>query len=568
MQRSNQTVVVARVQAYRRLIQDIEHAHQPRADLRRQPNPLRLSARQRPGRTIEGQVVQADVDQELQTLADLLEDAVGDLALAGRERSLVAAQAADPGEGGRHRPGGDVDDVEPVDRHRQRLGAQALAPTARTRPLGHVFLDLGADVLGLRLLVATFQVPNDAFVGGAEGRPASVPTYIAHRDLFAIGAVQKEFQLGGGEGLDRRFQVDVVMVGDGLDHLPVVALLLATLVRPFEGDHGAIGDRQAAIGNDPIGVDLQLDAEPLAFGASPMRGVEGKGAGFELGQRRAVLRASQLLGEGDIDGRGLARGLVPVAVELGDDHPAVSQTQRRLDRIRQAGAEGLPILAGLVLDDEAVDHGLDRVGLVAVELDLLIDALDVTVDAHPGEPGAADLLEDGLVGPFPAAHQGRQDEHAGAGRQFLHGFDDLLGRLLPHLAAADRAMRHADASEQQTQVIVDFRDRADGRARVVRNALLVDRYGRGQAVDVVDIGLVQLAEELACVGGKRLDVAPLPFGEDRVEGQRRLARPGDSRDHDQPVARDLQVDVFQIVLACANNDDLVLGHVGAAPDDV
>lgn len=51
------------------------------------------------------------------------------------------------------------------------------------------------------------------------------------------------------------------------------------------------------------------------------------------------------------------------------------------------------------------------------------------------------------------------------------------------------------------------------------NSLLFYRNGRGQTRDIVNIGLVQDTEELACVCGKGLDVASLSFSEDRVEGQ-------------------------------------------------
>ena len=47
LQRRQQPVVVALVQPDRRFVEDVEHADQRRADLRRQPNALRLAARER-----------------------------------------------------------------------------------------------------------------------------------------------------------------------------------------------------------------------------------------------------------------------------------------------------------------------------------------------------------------------------------------------------------------------------------------------------------------------------------------------------------------------------------------
>ena len=56
--------VVALVEPDRRLVEDVQDAHQGRPDLGRQADPLRLAARQRHARPVEGQVVEPDVDEE------------------------------------------------------------------------------------------------------------------------------------------------------------------------------------------------------------------------------------------------------------------------------------------------------------------------------------------------------------------------------------------------------------------------------------------------------------------------------------------------------------------------
>ena len=101
-QRAEQALVVALVQADRRLVEDVHHADQAGADLGRQADALRLAAGQRVGAAIERQVVEADVEQEAQALADLLDDLVGDLAAPARELQLVEERAA------RRRPAGRV----------------------------------------------------------------------------------------------------------------------------------------------------------------------------------------------------------------------------------------------------------------------------------------------------------------------------------------------------------------------------------------------------------------------------------------------------------------------------
>jgi hypothetical protein len=52
------------VQADGRLVEHVHDAGQAGADLRGQPDALRLAAGQRVGRAFEAQVVEADVDQE------------------------------------------------------------------------------------------------------------------------------------------------------------------------------------------------------------------------------------------------------------------------------------------------------------------------------------------------------------------------------------------------------------------------------------------------------------------------------------------------------------------------
>ena len=81
--------VVARVQADRRLVEHVEHARQAAADLAGQADPLALAAGERRRAAGQRQVVEPDVDQELQPVADLADQVAGDVL-------LVAAQLQRP----------------------------------------------------------------------------------------------------------------------------------------------------------------------------------------------------------------------------------------------------------------------------------------------------------------------------------------------------------------------------------------------------------------------------------------------------------------------------------------
>ena len=77
----DQLLVVSLVEPDRRLVEDVEHSDQPRADLGGEPDPLRLSPGQGGGRAGQGEVVEADVDQELEAGPHLFQDPGGDLGL-------------------------------------------------------------------------------------------------------------------------------------------------------------------------------------------------------------------------------------------------------------------------------------------------------------------------------------------------------------------------------------------------------------------------------------------------------------------------------------------------------
>ena len=85
LQGLEQPGVVALVEADGRLVQDVEHAHQAGADLGGQPDALPLAAGEGAGGAVEGEVVEPHVHQEVEPLADLLEDPAGDLGLLFRQ---------------------------------------------------------------------------------------------------------------------------------------------------------------------------------------------------------------------------------------------------------------------------------------------------------------------------------------------------------------------------------------------------------------------------------------------------------------------------------------------------
>src|SRR5947208_2459418 len=68
---------------------DVEHSDEARPDLRGQPDPLGLTARQRARGPLQRQVADPDVVEEPQALVDLAQDQASDLTLGVAQLELL-----------------------------------------------------------------------------------------------------------------------------------------------------------------------------------------------------------------------------------------------------------------------------------------------------------------------------------------------------------------------------------------------------------------------------------------------------------------------------------------------
>ena len=139
---------------------------------------------------------------------------------------------------------------------------------------------------------------------------------------------------------------------------------------------------------------------------------------------------------------------------------------------------------------------------IFIKLNFLRQLVQAPVDAHTGVAAAPGVLEDLLVLALFAAHDRGENLKFCPFRQAHDLINDLVNRLTADLLAALRAVRRAAARPQKAQIVIDLRDRANGRAGIAAGGLLVDGDGGGKAVDGVNVRLVHLAEEHARVTRK------------------------------------------------------------------
>ena len=211
-QRVDEPPVVALVQADRGFVEHVQRADETGADLAGEADALGLAAGQRAGRPRQREVVEADVEEEPEPGVDLLGDPLGDhpVALGQLERGEELGAVDD-------RQLADLGDVASADGDGERRRLEPRAVARGARHLAHVALVLLPRPLALGALVAPLDPRDHALVVGGVLALAAVAVPVLDRDL-AAGAVEDDLLLLGRELRPRRVEVDVVGLGDGLQH--------------------------------------------------------------------------------------------------------------------------------------------------------------------------------------------------------------------------------------------------------------------------------------------------------------------------------------------------------------
>ena len=152
--------------------------------------------------------------------------------------------------------------------------------------------------------------------------------------------------------------------------------------------------------------------------------------------------------------------------------------------------------------------------------------------------------------------KGHDQARVAAGRQFGQLRKNGLRRVVPHRLRRGPVEQLAGAREQQLQVVVEFRHRADRGARRAHRIGLVD----GNRRRPFHRRLVHAVQELARIGRKRLDVTALAFRIQGVEHQAGLARSAGAGYDGQFTGADVQIEILEVVLAGSADTDGSLGH--------
>ena len=394
LQGREQAPVVALVQADRRLVEHIEDPGQPGADLRGQPDALALAAGERAGGARQGQVFEPDILQKAETLVDLLQDALSDLALA---RGQLGADAGKPGAGLGDRHRRDLADVLAGDLDGERLGLEPVA-AAHLAGLGALIApELLLDPGAVGLAEAPLHIRQHALERSV-GRVFAQPVVIGHLDRLAVGAVEDRAPHLFRQILPRRMHALAEVPRNALQGLRVI---LRARMRPWADC--ALGKAAPRVVHDQIGVEIELGAEPVAGWTGAERVVERKKPRLDLGDRKAGDRAGEFCREDRL----LA------GIRVFGDRDAVGQLERGLERIGEAVAE-------LAIDDDAVDDDLDVVLEVLVEPAHLVELEHFAVDLDPLKAAPLQFGQFLAIFALASAHDRREQVEPGALRHRQH----------------------------------------------------------------------------------------------------------------------------------------------------
>ena len=280
----------------------------------------------------------------------------------------------------------------------------------------------------------------------------------------------------------------------------------------------------------------QFQAGAVTLLAPAVLGVEREQARIELGEAARARRTGATRGED--------RG----SSVLDHVHDALAEIERR----SQGGAQ-LALCARRHCDGR--DRQLDRVLMKPRQPRPFVRRQQRAVDAQM----RIALLRSprGQVRVVTLARHDERRQHFDllAAVVLEHASRDGLEALRLDRHVAVGAELRAELDVEQAQEVIDLRQRRDRALAAAAAGALLDRNCRRDAEDRIHVGTRRGLHELARISIERFEVAALPLAEHDVERERRLARARDARHDRKAVARQLDVDVLQVVLARAVNGD-------------
>ena len=429
--------------------------------------------------------------------------------------------------------------------HVERRGLQLGAAARRTGDEPPIFRQQNSDV---SLVAPSFEPLEEA----VHARPlVFVP--LAARTFVAV---EQPGALLVGQLAKRRRRADFSAPRQ-LQH-PLIHLAIRR--RPPRRDQ-PVAHRQILIRNHLVEIELNRAPEAFAFGTRANRAVRRKQRGGRLGERHRASRTVEAPIEID---RADAMRIAVIALDPHSPRSSRAEVECLLQRLAHALALVVIFTAAADRDPIDDDHHCIvsravrrwRGAVLRLGRNRARGELRRLGDRVVGVQAMVPVLNQvaGRVGNRARARVERREHHVQPRRR-----EDLRARALDRVAAdfaaALRTHRAPDRRKQQPQIVADFRDGADRRSRILDCVLLAQRERRRYLRNRIDVRPLHPLEEQPRVSRQALHVAPLTLGINGVEHQARFARSRHSRHDGQPLARNFERNISQVVSARAPDTD-------------
>ena len=319
---------------------------------------------------------------------------------------------------------------------------QSGAFTFQTGPVATVTRQLFAHQRRVGVAESARHVVDDAFkrmqFAGFATRFGTGFQHIAELDFFLARAKQQHLLNGFGQVFKRRFQIKTIVLGQALQHGEVISVALVPAL------DGATGQADAGEGDDAGWIEKGLLTQAFTRRAGPQGRVEREQTRFEFADGVIAMRTRKTRIESPL-------GLL---VQVQHHGATIGQAQRGFQALGQTGGHVWSHL-------EPINHHIDVVLFFFLKAWQVGQLNNIAIDAKTHKALGLHLGEH--LGELAFAFTRHWGHHHDAGF-WRHGQDRIhhlrhAGRLQGHTVL--RAMRRASTGKQQTQVIVDFSDRAD-----------------------------------------------------------------------------------------------------------
>ena len=328
------------------------------------------------------------------------------------------------------------------------FGFEPLSAALGARHFFHIFGNLVFYELAVRFVESAHKISCHALVTRLV-KTAERARVVFHRNTVAVVAEKDDVEDILRQVFKRRIERKTVRLRKSLElHLRHMSRVPAAHL------YRAVFEGFVPVGDEQVYVDFVAESESAAFGTRTVRIVEREQSRREFFKTQIAIGASVLCGIQHF-----------FAVEVGN-HKPFGQFYRVFDCVGYAALR-------TVLNHDSVDNHAYVMLYVFVEFYFLVEGVVHPVHPHAYVACALELFQFLAVLALSSSHDGREKLKF-CPLSFHNLVANLVNRLAFDFTSALGAMRRADSCKQQAEVVVNFRHRAHGRARVMRGSFLVD----------------------------------------------------------------------------------------------